>query len=298
MNGQWHEVTARERCPICGHNSWCTVTNDGEICICHRTQNDRPTKNGDGWIFRLKASERPAPRQAVPPPPPRPQGPTPAERFASLPTGDIQVRLCRALMRELSLPAELLERHDVRWDQKAHAAAFPMRNAEGGITGIRYRALKTGVKWAYPGSHDGLFYIPGFVPETEEVVVCEGPTDMIAACACGLHAVGRASCMTGYAALGHLRNFLRERKVRRVTIAADNDAPKTRPDGSTWRPGWDGAVKLANDLGYACRIALPFPKHKDLRDWYARGAMNAEKFRVAAAAALWRGGRDPKEVLT
>jgi len=298
MYPNWREANDNEPCPVCGHKGWCMLSNDGELCICHRTMNDRPTKQGDGWIFRLRDSPLPASRRAQPPPPPPPQGPTPAEHFATLPHGDdVQVRLCRELMRELSIPVAFFEMHDVRWDRSARAAAFPMRDAGGRVTGIRYRELKTGRKWSYRGSKDGLFYIPELIPVCDEIVVCEGPTDMLAACACGIWAVGRSSCVTGSAALGHLKGYLRSHEVRRVTIAADNDEPKTRPDGTQWRPGWDGAAKLARDLGCACRVALPFARFKDLRDWYAHGGMTEEKFRVAAAAAKWLGGEDAGEAL-
>jgi len=126
------------------------------------------------------------------------------------------------------------------------------------------------------------------------VVFGEGPTDMLAACACGLNAVGRSSCLTGAA---HLRAFIRRHRVRRVTIAADDDTPKQRPDGTTWRPGFEGARRLADELGLPTRIVFPFPGFKDLREWYAKGAMTDKAFAIATAGASWRGGIDPKEVL-
>lgn len=196
-------------------------------------------------------------------------------------------------MRELSIPCDMLAAMDVRWDAAAKAAAFPMRNAEGKVTGIRYRQLKTAKKWALKGSKDGLFFIPGYIPITEEIVVCEGPTDMLAAASVGLNAIGRSACLTGAALL---RDFIKVHHVRRVTIIADDDPPKPKPGGGTWRPGIDGAKKLAADLGIAARIVLPFPGFKDIREWYAKGGLTKEKFETAAKTANWCLVQKPEKV--
>ena len=293
MNG-WHNASRSEKCPVCGHDSWCSISDDGAVCVCRRTPSPHPTKSGNGWIHRLKersnGNANPPPTTHNPPPTINHQPSTinhqPSTRFAALPTGNEQVRLSRYLMRELSLPGDMILATDVRWDRTAKAAAFPMRNAAGEVTGIRYRQLKTGRKWSLKGSKDGLFFIPEMLSAaSRELVVCEGPTDMIAAVSCGLvNAVGRSSCMTGANAL---RELIRLTGVQRVTIVADDDEPKTRPDGSTWRPGLDGAKKLAADLGIASRIVFPAPGFKDLRAWYAKGGMTEPAFAAIAAGAKW-----------
>ena len=304
----WHNVSKREPCPVCHHDSWCTVSDDGGMCVCRRVESDRSAKSGIGWIHSLRevkvkgegeqwrgnsisGAERVSPCEAARrghwagcPRPTTPTTQTAAEYFAALPKGDIQVRLCRYLMRELSIPCDMLAAMDVRWDAAAKAAAFPMRDAEGKVTGIRYRQLKTAKKWALKGSKDGLFFIPGFIPISDEVVVCEGPTDMLAAASVGLNAVGRSACLTGAALL---RDFIKGHHVRRVTIIADDDPPKARPGGGTWRPGIYGAKKLAADLGIAARIVLPFPGFKDIREWYAKGGLTKKKFETAAKTANW-----------
>ena len=303
----WHNVSKKEPCPVCHHDSWCTVSDDGGMCVCRRVESDRPAKSGIGWIHSLhevkvEVGSRTGGEVVVgsrsrtvdvknssvglglPTRTTTPPTRVAAEYFAALPKGDIQVRLCRYLMRELSIPCDMLAAMDVRWDAAAKAAAFPMRDAEGKVTGIRYRQLKTARKWALKGSKDGLFFIPGYIPITEEIVVCEGPTDMLAAASVGLNAVGRSACLTGAALL---RDFIKRRHVRRVTIIADDDPPKARPGGGTWRPGIDGAKKLAADLGIAARIVLPFPGFKDIREWYAKGGLTKEKFETAAKTANW-----------
>lgn len=292
MNPNWHNVSKREPCPICQKTDWCSISNNGEVCVCHRVESPYPTKSGYGWIHRLKEKEvvvvsrsrtvavRKSAVELQLPTTTNPASPY----FSSLPTGDLQTRLCARLERELGLPRTLLEMHDVRWDSRANAAAFPMRNAAGDITGIRYRQLGTGRKWALKGSKDGLFYIPDYIPITDEIVICEGPTDMLAAASVGLNAVGRSSCMTGAA---HLREFIRAHRVRRVSIIGDNDKPHDRPDGSWWRPGLDGAAKLARDLRVSARIVLPPPHIKDTREWYHSGLLTKATFLEAASGAKW-----------
>lgn len=298
----WRNVSKSEVCPICGHDSWCSLSNDGIVCVCRRTPSERPTKSGNGWIHFLK--ERSAPVAEGP----RRYGSVPPSALASgvstevdvdayfgkLSTGNDQVRLSRHLMRELSLPSELFLALDVRWDKEKRAAAFPMRDGEGKIVGIRYRQLKTGRKWALKGGHDGIFFIPEMLNATgDELFVCEGPTDLLAAVACGrINAVARSSCMTG---LNHLRTLIRRYRYNTVTIAADRDEPKTRPDGSTWLPGQEGAAKLANDLGIATRIILPpevsapnDTRIKDLRDWYAFGGMTEDWLTQVVESAPWK----------
>ena len=290
----WHNANSKEPCPICGKHDWCSMSNDGAVVVCRRTPNDKPTKNGNGWIYRLTA-----------PTPQTPQTcsnvqPLPADiagHFASLPEGDIQIRLCRYLSRTLGLPEDMLQRIDVRWDKDARAAAFPMRAADGTITGIRYRSLENGSKWSMKGSKDGLFMLTNLEdqvpsstnptphpPEETSLVICEGPTDTMAAGAIGMLAVGRSSCTSGTRILCE---YIARHKIRRVTIAADDDQPKTRPDGTTWRPGIEGAQRLQAELPVPSRIILPPRKFKDLREWYMKGAMTFAKFRTAEESATW-----------
>ena len=292
----WHNVSRKEPCPICHKTDWCSISNDGAVCVCHRVESDRPTKSGYGWVHRLREKEVVVGSRsrrmdfrysAVRLEPTTTTNPAAADYFAALPTGDSQERICARLERELGLPKAMLEMHDVRWDSHANAAAFPMRNADGEVTGIRYRQLSTGRKWALKGSKDGLFYIPEYIPITDEIVVCEGPTDMLAAASVGLNAVGRSSCMTGAALL---RDFVRSHRVRRVTIIGDNDKPHDRPDGSWWRPGLDGAGRLARDLRVSARIVLPPPHIKDTREWYRSGLLTKNSFLQAASGAKWMIG--------
>ena len=149
---------------------------------------------------------------------------------------------------------------DVRYNAAKEAMIFPMRDAEGRISGLRYRHITTGRKWSEKGSKDGLFYsAPALHAPCPNglLYITEGPTDTAAALSLGVEAVGRSSCTSGTQLL---IDFIRARRVRSVRIVADNDAP-----------GWDGARRLSATLPVPSRIILPPPGLKDLRAWYRSG---------------------------
>jgi len=315
MNANWKRVSKQSPCPVCHHPDWCLVSHDGSACICQRVESDHPTRNSGGWVHRLgqgrdevrsekrivnngqRNYRQPTTNHQQPTtnhqsPTTNNQQPTPtiAQYFAALPTTwhNAQARMCTRLERDLGLPKEILTALDWRWDKAAHAVAIPMRDAWGEITGIRYRSLESGAKWAKRGSKDGLFFDPEFIPyDPKELVICEGPTDCAAAMACGFWCVGRSSCGTGCAAI---RELIRRKGVRRVTIVADDDAPKPKPGGGTWQPGLDGAKRLAKGLGVAYRIVLPPCGFKDLRDWYRAGTLNETSFSNMCRGNSWHGG--------
>jgi len=140
-------------------------------------------------------------------------------------------------------------------------------------------------KWSKKDSKNGLFYDPEFVPYgADELLVCEGPTDTAAAQACGFWCVGRPSCSAG---VDLIREFVRTRNIRRVTIMADDDKPKKLPNGKTYEPGRDGAKTLGKLLNVTYRIVMPPPGCKDLRDWYRRGTLNGTTLYQAAQGNRW-----------
>lgn len=300
MNSEWHNASKKEPCPICHHTDWCTMSNDGAVCVCRRVESDRPAKSGMGWIHSLRSNVgvwkygnggmrkwgnvgQPTSRSSAP-------------DFAALHAAfDGHPDLQEGMAFGLGLDGAAFAAMDVRYNARLECMSFPMRDAHGKITGLRYRHLGTGKKWSAKGSKDGLFYAStGFArgdasKSGRELVIVEGPTDTAAALAIGLNAVGRSSCMTGAALL---REFIRARRIRRVTVVADGDEPHYRPNGSWWRPGLDGAKRLVQGLGVAARIVLPPPGIKDFRDWYRSGKIDRERFWRIASGAKWRLGQD------
>lgn len=297
MSAGWRNVSRREPCPICQKPDWCGVTEDGVVCHCMRVESANPCDSG-GWFHFLK--ERPKRRTVpvyMPKPPVRPKMFNAAATMAGFraefeaPGGgrDLFDSL-QEIADDLDMCAAGIDRLLVGRSAFHGAWAFPMLDSMGECVGIRLREYGTSRKWSVAGSRDGLFYDPSLeAHETvanglkgREIVVVEGATDCIAGYALGLPCVGRSSCGTG---ADELKALCARLGVSRVTVVADNDKYRLRPNGTPWRPGMDGAMALARKLGRTYRIVTP-PK-KDLRDWLA-GGLTVETFRMVADLQPWK----------
>ncbi len=263
---KWVRVSRQAPCAICKKPDWCTFTDDGALACCMRMAGARKARNG-GWVYRI-GEDAEAPQ--------RPPLPPSCDRKL-LNCGAYHAALRRkwdwrdvdGLSLDLGVDMDALETLQPAFDPLNQAFAFPMRDGDGGVCGIRLRDFE-GRKWAVRGSHEGLFYDPGLVIG-DDLVVCEGPTDTAAALTLGLRAVGRPSCAGGVAALAVL---VRRLRIREVIIVADRDAPHRRPDGSAWYPGRDGAEVFAHAIKRMWRLILP--PAKDLRAWLHAGATRQE----------------------
>lgn len=292
----WHNVSRKEPCPICGKPDWCTVSDDGMMCVCRRIESQHMAKSGMGWIHVLV--DRPK-REYVPRMPVRPVRPSIDARaimdgfrreFDAPAAGRDIFDSFIEIAKDLNLRAADIDRLEVGRSAFHRAWAFPMLDGSGACVGIRLRAYGSSKKWSVTGSRDGLFYDPALEPREavesglkgRELVVVEGATDCIAGYAIGLPCVGRSSCGTGK---DHLRDLCARLKVNRVTIVTDNDSYKRRPSGMPWRPGIEGARRLAEQLGRCYRIVTP-PK-KDLREWLYAG-LTADKFWSVAGLQPWK----------
>jgi len=279
MMNEWKRVTRQEPCPVCMKPDWCGVSADGAWCVCMRAESGHASKNG-GWLHRLK--------DAPPPPKFRPPPTRCKNPLASLASYHAALRLrwdwvwLDGLALSLGVDTYALERLQPAYDLANRAFAFPMRDGGGAVTGIRLRDC-VGRKWAVRGGCDGLFYDPAMTA-ANELAVCEGPTDTAAALTLGLAAAGRPSCSSGVDAL---RVLVRRLGCRKVTVVADHDGAKRRPDGSAWFPGVQGARSLAAVLGRMTRIVVP--PAKDLRAWLIEGATR-EDYEALANSATWRLG--------
>lgn len=303
---RFHRVGKSEPCPVCGHFDWCVVSNDGGTAICFRMESDRPHSKG-GWVHILKHTLPDVRCTFTPKRTARRVQLVDMERimqgFRAEFEGDGVKRdvfdSAIELGAELGIPGAVADRLHCGRSDFYKAWAFPMRDGDGRCVGVRLREYGTSRKWSVAGSRDGLFYDPELeLEETfsnglkgREIVIVEGASDAAAGYALALATVGRSSCNTGADALKRLCDRL---KANRVTIVTDNDRFKERttysPRGvpirrTVWRPGIDGALRLAHDLGRMFRLVTP-PK-KDLRDWLESG-LTIDVFRTVADAQKWK----------
>lgn len=271
----WHNASKKEPCPICQKTDWCSLSNDGILCVCKRVPSPYPTKSGNGWIHVLKD----APREE------RVYKPLPKRRLFDAEKTMENFRkeflfsnLLPVLAKDIDLLSTSVDKFECGFSSFHSAWAFPMRDGDEKVVGIRLRQKGSSKKWSVAGSQDGLFISRGLTPREavynglkgKELFIVEGATDAIAGLSLGLPCVGRSSCNTGGE---HLLRLCERLRVSRVTIIADNDSYKTREDGSLWKPGLEGAKKLAQKLKRVYRIIIP-PK-KDLREWVQCGATQA-----------------------
>ena len=258
----WHRVTEKTPCPVCKKPDWCMIGDDG-AALCMRITSPKQLSNG-GWLHKA------AGEITLPPiPPPRPPAPkrSPVEvRFIHerMRNNTSMVDIVR-LAEALNVDDQALIRLGAAIAPWPDVYAFPMRNAFGDMTGIRFRALD-GRKWSLKGGAEGLFYEPRPPGTTPVALITEGPTDTAAALALGFYAIGRPSC-TG--AVEILKTFCRRMQIRELIIVMDNDAPKRYPDGTIRQPGKDGALQMAKAIGRPMQFIMPAAK--DLRAWCADG---------------------------
>lgn len=263
---KWLRVSKRRRCEICKRPDWCTYT--ATVACCMRTPSPRQARNG-GWLHWLADTPQPQP-MALPAPysPPDGQPVDWAGLLASWTTTTVADRLA-AHAADLGVSIWSLRRLGIAWAAPHRAWAFPMRNPDGTVCGIRLRA-ESGKKWAVTGSHQGLF-IPDkgqIGDQVDQVLVCEGPTDTAAMLDLGFVAIGRPSCSGSVEALAGLL------RRRNVVIVSDRDEGKLRPDGTVFFPGQEGSDRLAAALVGGClsvRIIRPL-RGKDAREWVRSGA--------------------------
>jgi hypothetical protein len=272
-SSQWLRVKRNRTCPVCGRPDWCLITADGSACLCPRSPNGHPVsskRTGEfvGYPHRLGASNRPSaalPRPAHPPAAARQDLALLVKQYETAVTVD---RLASFAARMGLTPASL-SRLRIGWVAERRAWSFPMTDERHHIVGIRLRT-ESGAKFAVPGSQNGLF-IPHDLADTSPLLVCEGPTSCAALLDLGYSAIGRPSCTGGSAMLHHLLTNLRRQDV---VVFGDHDEAKPRSDGTTFRPGQEGATRLAQTLLPVCRsvkVVVP-PFSKDPREWKRDGA--------------------------
>lgn len=187
------------------------------------------------------------------------------------------------LARKLGVSRESLSWLRCAWAPVHKAWAFPMRDGDGKIVGIRLRN-EAGDKWAVKGSRQGLFipaYFEGDQRYWDMCFVTEGPTDCAAMLSLGLYAIGRPSCNANP---DQLKIALKNHQIRRVVIVSDND-DKRRLNGQQWSPGLDGAKALGAALKLPHVIYVP--PMKDVRDFLNSGGTK-QLIMQEIASKVWK----------
>jgi replicative DNA helicase len=155
---------------------------------------------------------------------------------------------------------------------------FPEVDADGRVVGIT-RRRRDSRKKAMDGGHRGLTVPDGWREREGSVLLVEGPSDVLAATAMGLAAIGRPSNTGG---VEHLVELLKDVPIGRDIYVVGEFDPK---QNGAW-PGRDGAertaAKLSAELGRPVYWALPPDGAKDVRKW----ALNRKP--DAASASPWQ----------
>ncbi len=261
----WLRVSKQTLC-LCGHNDWCMVSEDGKSFLCMRMVSEHPFQMKDGsigYIHRVNG-------HAVPPP---------VKHEKPAPAIDAEAMIYEWLKRtkaewisrlavQLGVKASALLELHVCWAESHQAFAFPMRDGEGRVVGIRLRNM-IGDKWSVRGSHSGVF-LP-YCHSDSTAWVVEGASDCAAGRSIGLYAIGRPSCSGG---LFHLKTLFDRLQVRRAVIIADND-----------KPGLEGAEQLVRHVEIpCCVVTLPC---KDLREFINLGG-KVEMLESLTQSFVWR----------
>lgn len=263
----WERVSRQSPCPICGKFDWCQI---GDYVVkCMRVESARMCTSG-GWYHKNGSAPIPAPRRA----------PVHIESGPTIPAAELMERW-RAqtpdskytwLAGHLGVSVDSLRNLGAAYAREHFAWAFPMRNGSGDVVGIRLRN-DSGRKWAVRGSRSGIFHCNAISePRPRIAYLPEGPTDSAALLSVGLYAVGRPSCQSG---LVETREHLRRVGIFKAVIISDNDELKRTAQGSEFRPGMVGAMKLKSELGISSVIWIPPSPCKDVREFVRLGGTRA-----------------------
>ncbi len=292
----WKVVSRKNPCPACQKSDWCAWSHDGATLKCERTSEPRAglvkirDKHG-GALFRREGHST----SHVIDDTLRPNLAELQRKFVEALTPDSVA----ALAVELGVPERSLRAIEVGWANrdglrrlKAGGAgwkgrypdgaySFPERDGAGRIVGFGFRAAdgRKGAAASSVGAKRGLIIPSTYAERPDPLLIVEGPSDVAAADALGLAAVGRPANAAGADDLARLL------QGRRVLVVGERDA---KPDGK-W-PGREGAKKVASSLSNAWKASVPWvlpPEAvKDFRAWL--GALVADGLDLADAEAVAR----------
>jgi hypothetical protein len=244
---RWLRVTKKSPCRVCGKPDFCTYAPEADLVLCMRVESDKPSRNSlGGWLHSTNIARPVYVAPVVKQPAPNVDFERDWQRWRK----ETDHFHLDGFAMSLGVSTESLESLGCAWTGRAWA--FPMRDAENRITGMRLRT-PDGKKFAVTGSKSNLF-----IPQTEAqktLYVLEGESDTAAALTLDLYAVGRPSCM---GCEGEVKRLIQLKRITRTIIVADNDAPGIR-----------GAARLSAALPVKrCTLTLPT---KDIRQFVLRG---------------------------
>jgi len=255
----WPHATPSHRCTVCDGPDWCTF---GSVAmLCQRVESAWPAKTS-GWYHYYDGN---GPRPVSIPTKPRPAEQIDCaamfEEMVSMRSNHFKGLAIHA--KSIGLSMDSLESLRCVYSVKNQAFAFPMRDGDGSIIGIRLRN-HDGKKWAVTGSRQGIF-----IPDEElKAPICflpEGPTNTAALLTLGFFAIGRPNVLCG---AEQIKVALKRLGIFRAVIVADNDELK----GNGKYPGIDGAHRLKKELaGISSCIWIPPAPLKDVRDFLKAG---------------------------
>ena len=234
LNGHWRPVTQQNPCPACGKPDWCAFSADGAVLRCMRDGsapggmqllrhdgsggtlfkiNKAPVQNGAARYTRKnsKSAKTSPETKSV-------NLDELANRFAASLTPRHRTDLTVALgVPESTLDAlacgwcdvddlRMMGAGGAGWsdDPPAGAYSFPERAGDGRLVGFSLRTLdgRKGSPSRSIGASRGLVIPKELQDAPGPVIIVEGASDVAAALALGLVAVGRPSNVGGAADLG------------------------------------------------------------------------------------------------
>jgi hypothetical protein len=284
MAANWKRIGRNQICPICKHKGHCTIAPDGKAVKCTRAPSGVKVVGKDGsisWMHRLDGFaaevakavrvQREAPKHS------RSEWETIFRKYRTALTD----KLMASTAEELGVPREVLDDlelcRDIGCDgwRGTGDVCFPMRDGSRKVIGMRIRRPGGGY-FCVPGSENGLFIPASFAALScgpQVLLLPEGPSDVAAARALGMMAIGRPSNSGG----GRLINaLLRNLGVPiEAIIVADRDETHYLPNGMPFWPGWEGALVLAGQLlevpGTRKVLSMKRAGAKDIREWFITG---------------------------
>ncbi|CAB4177812.1 hypothetical protein UFOVP1004_4 [uncultured Caudovirales phage] len=273
-------VNREHPCPVCGRPEWCSVTDNGEVIVCMRTESERQASGGSGWIhFATDPHAPPAEAKRVHPKLTADECEMLARECYQAPEAQ-SVRAGLSVSLGVSVSALESLRVGAGSDYNGERwSSWPCRDGVGQVVGLT-RRYSNGSKKTFPGSRAGVFCSRDWHKSSGPVLILEGGSDVAAAIDSGLCAIGRPSNTGGVV---YLLEALRLHAAKRpVLVIGENDRrPERRGESdfcpadctgcaNCW-PGKYGAESVAGRLGIAENVMLPPDGMKDFREMVSGG---------------------------